>query len=484
MGHQPGTGAARGGPPAPEGGTRRYRWLLLIAFVEGFASLGIEITALRRLVPHLGSSITITAPTIGLFLVALALGYRSGGRVTGRFLDRVLRNFLLAAGVAGLGLSSWVVGRVFFHPSHDVMLGYLLFMGLVVGPPAYLLAQTVPLISNLVEADRPGAASGQVLSASTLGSVIGASLLPLVLMPQFGVGAAVWACGASLALAVLALRAGRAGAGRRMELPVAAGVMALLTALNLTPGPMLAETAHADYAVVPRPPLLTPGPYTEPVRIFLVNGQWASSLDAAQPPQPSLYVQRFRHQLLEAHGLRGQRILVLGAGGFTLSLDEPGNDYVYVDVDPAIRELAETHFLRRSIQGRFIADDARRHLLETEARYRAIVVDVYSSHTSIPAHLTTLEFWRLLPRALGPDGLVLVNLVLDPRLQSPFARNMLATIEAALGRCAVDVVNPTAAASSNVVLSCQPAPQATAEAPVPYTDERNRVDRDRGLRGY
>ena len=56
------------------------RFLFLMAFVEGFASLGIEITALRRLVPHLGSSITITAPTIGLFLVALALGYHTGGR--------------------------------------------------------------------------------------------------------------------------------------------------------------------------------------------------------------------------------------------------------------------------------------------------------------------------------------------------------------------------------------------------------------------
>ena len=52
-----------------------------IVFIEGFCSLGAEIIALRRLVPHVGSSIVVTAPTIGFFLLALALGYASGARV-------------------------------------------------------------------------------------------------------------------------------------------------------------------------------------------------------------------------------------------------------------------------------------------------------------------------------------------------------------------------------------------------------------------
>ena len=121
--------------------------LLLIAAVEGFASLGIEITALRRLVPHLGSSITITAPTIGLFLVALALGYHTGGQVRGHFLARVKRNFLLAALVAGIGLSPWA-GKFLFAAGSTAGAGYLLFMLLVVCPAAWLLAQTVPPVST------------------------------------------------------------------------------------------------------------------------------------------------------------------------------------------------------------------------------------------------------------------------------------------------------------------------------------------------
>ena len=48
--------------------------LFAVVFIEGYCSLGAEIIALRRLIPHVGSSILVTAPTIGLFLLALALG--------------------------------------------------------------------------------------------------------------------------------------------------------------------------------------------------------------------------------------------------------------------------------------------------------------------------------------------------------------------------------------------------------------------------
>ena len=68
-----------------------------IVFIEGFSSLGAEVIALRRLVPHVGSSIVVTAPTIGFFLLALALGYASGARVDTNYRMVVARNFLIAA---------------------------------------------------------------------------------------------------------------------------------------------------------------------------------------------------------------------------------------------------------------------------------------------------------------------------------------------------------------------------------------------------
>ena len=72
------------------------RLLFTIVFIEGYCSLGAEIVALRRLIPHIGSSIVVTAPTIGLFLLALALGYHSGSRVAADYRAVVARNFLIS----------------------------------------------------------------------------------------------------------------------------------------------------------------------------------------------------------------------------------------------------------------------------------------------------------------------------------------------------------------------------------------------------
>jgi hypothetical protein len=178
------------------------RLLVLIAFVEGFASLGIQVIALRRLVPHMGSAITMTAPTIALFLLALTLGYWTGGRIKGDFGARVQRNFVIAAGLAGVGLSSVSVHAMFAAiPSPEV--AFMVFMTVAVCPPACLLAQTVPLMANLVVHERAGAASAVALTASTAGSVLGALSTSLFVMQLAGVSAAIALCGGVLCLAVV-----------------------------------------------------------------------------------------------------------------------------------------------------------------------------------------------------------------------------------------------------------------------------------------
>lgn len=460
-------------------------WLFVI-FVEGFASLGVEIIALRRLVPHVGSSITVTAPTIALFLLALAAGYWSGGRIAEHYERHVLRNFSGAALIAGVGLSGTVVEKL-FAAVPDARLAYLLFMALVVCPPAWLLAQTVPLLTNILPQRRAGAASGVALTASTAGSVLGAAVLALVVMQYFGLSAAVLLCAASLVAAVMlaATAAGQRSLG-------AAALLALLVgiAANMLPRTNTQATAYADYRVAERNSLaLGAGPGTTS-RTLVINNQLASRIDLTtgaegQTPKRAEYIERLQQILLRDLQLADRDILVLGAGGFTLSIGDPSNRYLYVDVDPAIQHIAERDFLGGPIAGAFVAEDARSFVRRTDRRFHAVVVDVYSAHAAMPAHLVTLEFWQSLVRPLAGGGAVLANLILDGRLQSAFARNLLATMEQALGRCSVDVLHPTQRIS-NVLVICQPATTAvTAPPPVRiYTDDLNPVERDRGILGY
>jgi spermidine synthase len=88
----------------------------------------------------------------------------------------------------------------------------------------------------------------------------------------------------------------------------------------------------------------------------------------------------------------------------------------------------------------------------------------------------TREFWTDVRRVLKPDGVLLANLILDGRLESPYARNLLATIESVYGRCAVDVLHK-GQPLANVEVACFAGSRPAAA--VIYVDEKNAADLDR-----
>lgn len=438
------------------------RLLFTIVFIEGYCSLGAEIIALRRLIPHIGSSIVVTAPTIGLFLLALALGYHSGSRVAANYRSVVARNFLISAALMGGGLAGDSVNAIFAATSAAP--AYLIFIGAILCPLAWLLGQTVPILTNLMRAQRAGEAAGRALYWSTLGSFLGSVTLSLVVMQLFGVWAAVL-----LGTTMLVIGAALVQRPRLLTAGLLLAVIVLGVSANFADR-QRADTAYADYAVLPvsRDGMLSP-------RAFVVNNQNASVIDNSEPPLYARYLQHLRRILLDDLRFSDREILVLGAGGFTLSHREPLNRYTYVDIDPAIRAIAERDFLREPARGEFIATDARRFVIETPLRFDAVVVDVYSSRTSIPGHLVTREFWRDTRHALKPGGVMLANLILDGQLSSNYARNLLATIQSAYGRCAVEVLVKSAPVS-NVIVTCF-ASEAGGVVRV-YADERNLADID------
>ena len=440
--------------------------LFVVIFIEGFCSLGAEVIALRQIVPHMGSSIVVTAPTIGFFLLALALGYQAGARVDREFAATVQRNFLLTAALAAGGLTTRSVDLI-FSTIGDPLVAYLVFMLGVLSPIAYWMGQTVPVLTNVMRHERAGEKSGTALFWSTLGSFLGSVLLSLLVMQHFGITAAVGVTVALLLIGGVAL-----GPHSRPRIAMVLAIL-LLAGLNLRPIDGLTETAYAQYQVRSVELASMKG-----ARAFMVNQSPASLLDDSDPPRYARYIELMRRQLLDDYQFRDRDVLVLGAGGFTLSHREPENRYTYVDIDPQIRRLAETHFLKADSRGEFIADDARRFVSTTSRRFDAVVVDVYSNRLSIPGHLVTREFWQATAGVLKPGGVLLANLVLDSRLESSYARNLLATVEAVYGRCSVEVLQKYQPVA-NVVVSCSGRSVSGRDpAVVLYVDERSAADFD------
>src|SRR5262245_38591074 len=176
----------------------------IVAFMEGFSTLAVEVVAIRLAIPVAGSSMTLTGVMLGVVLFALSAGYWRGGELSSRWDNRrtraALTRNLLLAGVIYAAIS-FPLEAMLLEKLLDTEMGLGLSIGLMAGIlfilPVYLASQTVPMLAELTNSEgKAGKASGKVLFFSTIGSVAGGILTPIFLFPTFGVRASTYViCG-------------------------------------------------------------------------------------------------------------------------------------------------------------------------------------------------------------------------------------------------------------------------------------------------
>jgi len=124
------------------------RFLYLLVFVVGTASLGAEIAAARLMAPFFGASTIVWANTIGVVLVALSIGYWLGGRLGDRYPG--LRELCLVICLAAILLAVVpFAARPFFELSVDALdeISAGAFVGSLVGV-LFLIAIPVVLLGT------------------------------------------------------------------------------------------------------------------------------------------------------------------------------------------------------------------------------------------------------------------------------------------------------------------------------------------------
>lgn len=443
-------------------------WLIsAVLLLEGFSTVAIELIAIRQLIPAVGSNIVVTSWTIGLFLLALALGYWKGGTVS-RGTDvealnrRLAISYSLSAAWLGIGLSLPFILQFFMLPVYW-QLALLIYVITVLIVPVIALGQTVPVLAAIagLSGERgTGELTGGALFLSTLGSVASALLLPTLLFQTIGVQMTlVLVCALLVLVAILFASRMKGLLARRNILVPVLLVVALVAALaNIKVSHhLIGDTAYALYQVVPA---------TEPglEREMLVNTQRASGI-GKDGRQAFPYIMMIRGSLNRLKPYA--RVLVIGAGGFTLSADGPEMKYTYVDIDPAILHLAEEYLLKRKITGDFVVDDGRHFLANSKDRYDGIVLDAFTSHRDAPAHMSSIEFFSLVQEHLKPNGLMVLNLVVDPQLDSVYAQRTLATIERVFGQCDIVMTSPWQR-MTNAIITCSKPERIVTE---PYRDD-------------
>src|SRR5689334_5874811 len=173
----------------------RNRYLYLLVFVVGAASLGAEIAAARLLAPYFGASTIVWANTIGVVLVALSVGYWLGGRFADRHPHlRGLCLVILAAAVLMAAIP--FAARPFLRFSVDAFdsvsvsgfAGSLLGVLVLVAVPVMLLGAAAPWAVRLAvgEVASSGEVVGRLYAISTAGSLLGTMISALLLIPLLG----------------------------------------------------------------------------------------------------------------------------------------------------------------------------------------------------------------------------------------------------------------------------------------------------------
>ena len=441
-----------------------------VLLAEGWASLGTEILALRRLTPWAGSSVAVTSVVLAVYLAALAGGYRRGGRLA-RLSDprpRLALRLAAAAVWAAFWLSEPGVLLAFSLPGAPL---FQTFAYALVGiaPVGWLLAECVLLAHACAPQREASERAGGVFALSTIGNVAGALAATFLLLPTLGLAAAVFAVIAAPAVAALLV------SHRNVS------VLALLFAacwpgidLWIEATEYVARNAYADYRIVE---------IDDDTRVLVINNQSASRHDPQG--QGWDYAELLERTLC---GAGEQRVLVLGAAGMTIGQGAPCKlQLTFVDIDPAQERIA-AQFLEvpPGTAGKFAGRDARAFLRDDQGGWQAIVVDAFTNPRSLPRHLLTAEFYRLARTKLADGGSIYVNHTAYPG-EELFITRAERTLRSVFSDCTVRAAqidqnvqwHEEASFDRNLLFRCIKNPLDGDR--VIYSDSVARADLDRSL---
>lgn len=399
-----------------------------VAGLCGFATMCLELTAVRLLAPHFGDSAYVWTNVIGVILAALAIGAFWGGRMADQ-LRGERRLALLLGGAALLVAAAPLLAGVLggFLVPGDLPLdralpalvrGSLAASVVLFGLPVLLLGAVTPMLAVLLAAstNRLGRSIGTVSALATAGSLLGTFAATHLLVPMLGCRVTLWAC--AVVLAACTLLVGRRGSG-------AVAMLLVLGSLLLHGGPpreprsgrellAWAETQY-QYLQVTRQ-RTAEGELTELQINEGLDSFHSVMLAGSAFTGGRYYDWHVAAPWLAGDGQRppGLRVLSVGdaAGTFgrIYQAVHPGVVVDGVELDPKAVELGARWFGGRTAKGTTWAGlDGRVAVARAASRYHVVLLDAYAHQVYIPAHLASREFFAAVRDRLEDGGVVSVN---------------------------------------------------------------------------
>ncbi len=388
-----------------------------LVFFSSASVLVLEILAGRLMAPYVGVSLETFTGIIGTVLAAIAVGSWVGGRAADRQnpADLIGPAFLVG-GALGM-LAPTIIAVIGPGMRGGGAVGIVIITAVAFFLPAAALSAVTPLIVKLrlQSLARTGEVVGSFSAVGTAGALVGTFVTGFVLLATLPSRPVVLGLGALLVVTGVLLTA------RRRELTIqgaaAAGLIGLL--LVVVDGPCQYETAYSCATVVVDPDNASG-------RILRLDQLSHSYVDLDDPTYLDFrYIKDFV-AVVEAQAPDGPLVtLAVGGGGFTMpryfAATRPGSGNLVYEIDDALVDIGRSElgfdpeaYAPSTIS--IITEDARialqRRLDDTDDAppFDVVIGDAFAG-TTVPWHLTTVEFIEDLEATMAPDGTYVMNVI-------------------------------------------------------------------------
>lgn len=393
--------------------------LIFLIFLNGYVSLSLELAVLRQLSFYVGSSAVITSIIMAIFLGFMSLGYFMGEseRVSNKKIRPILNiSFLVIASLSVCAASFPLITRYFSMMysggiTSGVIQTFIYSLVFLSAGPFLFGFNTTLLSRELHTYSRKS--TGNIMAWDTIGSVFGSMATTLLLMPFMGVNYTVVLITVLSVVGALVLRR------RWWVWIICIVVMGLSLFINSNAYQrsrfgILVNNANSTIMVTEYPN----------ARVLYMNGLPMSVYNTDNVNMAD-YINFLNRNFIDTMPAdKTYKILVLGAGGFTLGLNDTHNDYTFVDIEHTLKEVSEKHFLRRKLtpNKKFVVADASQYLKNTPEMYDFILLDVYSNSYQVPESLITVEFMQRLRARIAPNGIIAMNMIVNPEFGDKYSR--------------------------------------------------------------
>ena len=421
-------------------------WPVLVAIgLSGMTALGAEVVWTRLLSLTLGGTVYTFSLILAAFLIGLGLGSGAGS-----FLARSIRNPRAALALCqllvmgGLAWAAYALTTALPYwpidpspassPSNNFQIDFVRCL-LTVVPGAILWGLSFPLALAAVASEEQdtGHLVGRVYAANTVGAIIGALSVSLLLIGAIGTQQTHRVLIGMAGISSLILLGPLASdSNHRLTFKVrsiaptavivGAGVV-LGVGVAPVPGLLVAYGRYAATWVQSAGDIIYVGEGTHSSLAVSREPNGILSYHNAGKIQASSFPQDMRLQRMLGHFTTlvpddPRSVLVIGMGaGVTAGAEsiDPRVDRVTIaEIEPLVPEVVSEYFSDHNFgvatnpKVQFRIDDGRHYLLTTDETFDAITSDPLDPWVKGAANLYTLEFWELVRQRLNPGGVVTV----------------------------------------------------------------------------